>query len=63
MGLVHPKADASSALHLYTDGYRDTLDAIDARGHVPIPQKPGLGAEINWDWVNRNLIGTAVYSL
>jgi L-alanine-DL-glutamate epimerase-like enolase superfamily enzyme len=27
------------------------------RGHVPIPQKPGLGAEIDWDWVNKNSIG------
>jgi L-alanine-DL-glutamate epimerase-like enolase superfamily enzyme len=63
MGLVHPKASVSNDMHLYKDGYRDTLDAIDARGHVPIPQKPGLGAEIDWEWVNKNSVGMVVYSL
>ncbi|BCX05502.1 MAG: mandelate racemase [Candidatus Roseilinea sp.] len=62
MGLVHPKAPASHAPHLYKDGYRDTLDAIDARGHVPIPQKPGLGVEIDWDWVAKNRTGMVEYS-
>lgn len=63
MGLVHPKTGVSNDVHLYMDGYRDTLDAIDAQGHVPIPQKPGLGAEIDWDWVNKNRIGMVEYSL
>jgi L-alanine-DL-glutamate epimerase-like enolase superfamily enzyme len=54
MGLIHPKAPASHADHLYRDGYRDTLDAIDGNGHVPVPQGPGLGVEIDWDWVGRN---------
>jgi len=29
MGLIHPHAPASHDSHLYKDGYRDTLDAID----------------------------------
>jgi L-alanine-DL-glutamate epimerase-like enolase superfamily enzyme len=62
MGLVHPKAPASHDVHLYKDGYRDTLDAIDSRGHVPIPHKPGLGAEIDWDWVAKNRTGMVEYS-
>ena len=61
MGLVHPNAPASHDAHLYKDGYRDALDAIDARGHVPVPQKPGLGAEIDWDWVGSRRTGLAVY--
>jgi L-alanine-DL-glutamate epimerase-like enolase superfamily enzyme len=63
MGLVHPRAGVSNDVHLYKDGYRDTLDAIDGRGHVPIPQKPGLGAEIDWDWVAKNRTGMAEYSI
>jgi L-alanine-DL-glutamate epimerase-like enolase superfamily enzyme len=26
---------------------------IDAEGYVPLPEKPGLGVEINWDVVKR----------
>ncbi len=55
MGLLHPKAPPSHEPELYLD-YRDELDAIDAEGHVPIPQGPGLGVEINWDWVERNRV-------
>ncbi|MGQ9552615.1 MAG: enolase C-terminal domain-like protein [Anaerolineae bacterium] len=51
LGLVHPKAPASSDMPLYEHGYRDTLDAVDSRGHVPVPQGYGLGVAINWEWV------------
>ena len=61
MGLVHPNAPASHDEHLYLDGYRDALDAVDARGHVPVPQKPGLGVDIDWEWVARRRTGVAVY--
>jgi L-alanine-DL-glutamate epimerase-like enolase superfamily enzyme len=61
MGLLHPKAQASHPAHLYGDGYRDELDAIDSKGHVSIPQGPGLGVPINWDWVNRNRTGLVEY--
>jgi hypothetical protein len=62
MGLLHPKAPASHAEHLFEEDYRDTLDAIDSNGHVPIPQGPGLGVPINWDWVNKNKTGFVEYS-
>lgn len=63
MGLLHPKAPASHAAHLFGDGYEDTLEAIDSNGHVPIPQGPGLGVPINWDWVNKNKTGLVEFSL
>lgn len=50
LGLVHPKAPSSHSENLYVD-YSDALDAIDSKGHVPVPQGPGLGVDINWDWV------------
>lgn len=61
MGLLHPKAPASHPAHLYADDYADTLEAIDRNGHVPIPQGPGLGVPINWDWVERNKTGFVEY--
>ncbi len=54
MGLIHPKAPASHPEHLYLDDYEDNLEAIDDKGHVPVPQKPGMGVDINWDWVEKN---------
>ena len=60
MGLVHPKAGPSHAPDLYLD-HHDTLDAIDARGHVPVGQAPGLGARIDWDWVAAHRTGIRTY--
>ena len=60
MGLVHPKAGPSHALGLYLD-HHDTLDAIDKRGHVPVGQAPGLGAQIDWDWVAAHRTGIRTY--
>ena len=60
MGLLHPKAPASHVPELYID-YKDDLEAIDANGHVSIPQGPGLGVDINWDWVERNRVSVVEY--
>ncbi len=62
LGLVHPKIGRKQdARPLYRDGYSDDLDAVDARGHVPVPQGPGLGVEIDWDWVKSRETGKVVY--
>lgn len=61
MGLVHPKAPASGGFPLYEEGYRDTLDAVDENGHVSVPQGPGLGVAINWDWVEKHRMGVVEY--
>jgi L-alanine-DL-glutamate epimerase-like enolase superfamily enzyme len=53
MALVHPLADPLSPPSLYHD-YNDSLDAIDERGHVTVPQGEGLGVELNWDWIEKN---------
>lgn len=60
MGLLHPKAPASHEPHLFLD-YRDDLTAVDSNGHVPIPQGPGLGVQINWEWVEKNRVGVVEY--
>jgi len=53
MALVHPKEMSPLMPPGIFKDYRDDLDAVDARGHVPVPQGPGLGVEINWDMVKR----------
>ncbi len=58
LGLVHPKAP-ESAPPVYTD-YSDALDAIDADGSVPVPDGPGLGVEIDWDYVRAHQTGSRI---
>ena len=41
--------------------YRDTLDAVDRDGCVPVPQGHGLGVEIDWDWVEKHRTGFVEY--
>jgi L-alanine-DL-glutamate epimerase-like enolase superfamily enzyme len=60
LGLVHPKVWGNRA-PIYLDGYSDSLDAVDRRGHVPVPQGPGLGVALNWDFIRQNQAGKAVY--
>jgi L-alanine-DL-glutamate epimerase-like enolase superfamily enzyme len=47
-------------VNTYTN-YRDGLDAIDDRGCVYAPEGPGLGAEIDWDYIYARRTGGAVY--
>lgn len=54
MGLLHPKAPPSHPEHLYLDDYEDSLEAVDDAGNIPVPQGPGLGVPINWEWVEAN---------
>jgi L-alanine-DL-glutamate epimerase-like enolase superfamily enzyme len=61
MGLVHPRTAASHQDGLYAGAYRDTLDAVDSRGHVPVPQGPGMGVDIDWGWVERHRTGLVTY--
>ena len=63
MALVHPKEEVSALLpaELYVD-YRDGLDVIDDKGHVSVPQGPGLGVQINWEFVKQHTTSVAVLS-
>jgi L-alanine-DL-glutamate epimerase-like enolase superfamily enzyme len=61
LGLVAPGVDGPSRhCPIYTD-YSDDLDAVDSAGHVPVPQSPGLGVTINWEWLEAATIDTVVY--
>ncbi len=58
LGLVHPNAPASSPP---CSDYPDTLDAIDANGHVPVPDGPGLGITLDWDFIEAHRTGLKSY--
>jgi L-alanine-DL-glutamate epimerase-like enolase superfamily enzyme len=62
LGLVHPKVPGPKAqAPVFADDYSDDLDAVDNNGCVPVPEGPGLGVAINWDWVRKNEVGKVVY--
>ena len=61
LGLVHPKIRRKDP-PIYAGDYSDELDTVDARGHVPVPQGPGLGVTVDWDWVNAHAAGVVEYS-
>jgi L-alanine-DL-glutamate epimerase-like enolase superfamily enzyme len=62
LGLVHPKLHRDKAAPgIYVDGYSDDLEAVDARGHVPVPTGPGLGVTVDWDYVAAHRTGLTVY--
>ena len=39
---------------IYYRGLKDTALDIDAEGYKHLPPGPGLGAEIDWDWIDDN---------
>ena len=51
-GLLHPHYDYESAQPWLTE----RVDRIDEEGNVHVPQAPGLGLAINWDFINANRV-------
>jgi L-alanine-DL-glutamate epimerase-like enolase superfamily enzyme len=62
LALVGPLLDPKSKhYHAYADGYTDDLVSIDSEGCVHVPDGPGLGVTLNWDWITTSQTGIAVY--
>lgn len=55
MGLVHPKC-AGTFLAVYLN-YSDGLDVVDEKGCVYAPEGPGLGVELDWDYISAHKTG------
>jgi len=60
MALVHPAA-SNTTPPVYDCGYQDEFNAIDDEGTVPVPDRPGLGVEYDWSFIERNRLGGRVY--
>ena len=62
MGLFHPKLDPPPTFPpVYLNGYSDTIDAVDEDGCVEVPEGPGLGVELDWDYITSHQTGGAVF--
>ena len=52
MGLVNPMNEGTFT-KIYTN-YADGYDAVDENGCVYAPTGPGLGAELDWDYIKKH---------
>ncbi len=60
LGLLHPLV-AKTKPPVYSPEFTDELENVDANGHVPVPQGPGLGVEMDWDYIDAHRSGETVY--
>ena len=60
LGLVHPRVRPFHA-PVYTSAYSDEIDAIDSTGNVAVPDLPGLGVTLDWNYIEAHKIGRTVY--
>jgi L-alanine-DL-glutamate epimerase-like enolase superfamily enzyme len=60
LGLLHPLV-AKTKAPVYPAEFTDELENVDANGHVPVPQGPGLGVEMDWDYIDAHRSGETVY--
>jgi L-alanine-DL-glutamate epimerase-like enolase superfamily enzyme len=59
---VHPDVEClQTPPAICKDGYRDGLDVIDEDGCVPVPEGPGLGVELDWDFIKKHRTDGAVW--
>jgi len=59
LGLVHPLISKTKA-PIYPPAYLDELESIDAEGCVLVPEGPGLGVELDWDWITSHQVDTVI---
>jgi L-alanine-DL-glutamate epimerase-like enolase superfamily enzyme len=60
VNLLHPVIGNAWELPVYTCGYSDALDCVDADGCVAVPQDPGLGVRYDWDYIERHKVDQIV---
>jgi L-alanine-DL-glutamate epimerase-like enolase superfamily enzyme len=51
-GLLHPHFDYDNA----TPWLNQVIDPMDQQGNIRIPQRPGLGLDINWKFIEKNRV-------
>ena len=51
-GLLHPHVDFDAE----KPWLKTPIDSIDSEGYVTMPQGPGLGEEIDWDFIKDNIV-------
>ena len=46
---------------IYADGYSEAMTAVGADGCYPVPDGPGLGVTLDWDYINHRRTGYHVF--
>ena len=60
LGLLHPLVKNTKP-PVYPPEFTDELENVDAQGHVPVPQGPGLGVEMDWDYIEGHKRGETAF--
>ena len=60
LGLLNPKVRKTKP-PIYPAEFTDELENVDQNGHVAVPQGPGLGVEMDWDYIRANQVDAIVY--
>ena len=60
LGLVHPGITRTKP-PIYPPEFTDELENIDENGHVAVPEGPGLGVELDWDYIEHHRVDTVVH--
>jgi len=50
--LLHPFTDYNAC----PPWLNSPVDPLDIEGYVAVPKLPGLGYDINWDYINENTL-------
>ena len=61
LGLVHPKVSHTKAPIYPEKQWLDELDSVDATGCVDVPDDPGLGVALDWDFIRAHQVAETVY--
>ena len=61
LGLVHPLVKNDRAPVYEDPQFLDGIDCVDENGCVDVPDGPGLGVPVNWDFVNARKTGETVF--
>ena len=59
LGLLNPKV-AQTKPPVYPPEFTDELENVDANGHVAVPDGPGLGVEMDWEFIEANEVERVV---
>lgn len=61
LGLLNPKV-VTTKPPVYPSEYLDELENVDANGHVLVPQGPGLGVALDWDYISAHEVNRVTRS-
>jgi L-alanine-DL-glutamate epimerase-like enolase superfamily enzyme len=60
LGLLNPKIKGTKP-PIYPPQFTDELENIDKNGCVAVPQGPGLGVELDWEYIKSHQVDSVIY--